>query len=267
MKQVHHPDTIALLRDQIARIELRHRGALTAARLATGWSAIDRHLGGGMLRGAIHEIASAGVDNVTASRPTRFVAILLSCHPGRIVWLSDRFPDLHAPGFVACGLDPGRLICVYSDPQDFSSLCEDVLRERDVLALIADMDRPLDLRASRRLQLAAEAGGVTGFLLQRRPELRGADHRIGSAAHTRWRIGAVPSALSRTTTPAPVTGPLLWQLDLLRQRGGRAGSWQIDITDHDAAHSLPVAPFLAHGALASRASGSSSDGPRRSAQP
>jgi len=265
MKQVHHPDTIALLREQIARIERRHLCATPSARLTTGWSVIDRHLGGGMLRGAIHEIASAGVDSVTASRPARFVAMLLSRHPGRIVWLSDRFPDLHAPGFAACGLDPGRLICVYSDPGDFPSLCEDVLRERGVIALVADIDRPLDLKASRRLQLAAEAGGVTGFLIQRRPDLRGADYRTGSAAHTRWRIGAIPSARSPTTVPSSITGPLLWQLDLLRQRGGRTGSWRIDITGQDAARSLPLAPLLAHGTLASRPSGTSSDETSRSA--
>jgi protein ImuA len=75
----------------------------------------------------------------------------------------------------------------------------------------------LDLTAARRLQLAAEAGGVLGLLL--RPD---EDNAAPTAALTRWRIGAAPSD---SHSPHALGDPT-WNLDLLRCRGGRSASWR-----------------------------------------
>jgi protein ImuA len=77
--------------------------------------------------------------------------------------------------------------------------------------LMAGAGQGLDLTATRRLHLAAEAGGVFGLLL--RPDgVAGA-----SAARTRWHI----APLSSTDAPR-------WRLSLLRQRGGApAGPWNV----------------------------------------
>ncbi|MCP1232077.1 hypothetical protein [Acetobacter indonesiensis] len=70
------------------------------------------------------------------------------------------------------------------------ALCEDILREKGLLALVAELDTPLTLTTSRRLQLAAETGRVTGFLLHR-PAHRQRDRPLPpSACHTRWRISS-----------------------------------------------------------------------------
>jgi protein ImuA len=77
--------------------------------------------------------------------------------------------------------------------------------------LMAGSGQGLDLTATRRLHLAAEAGGVFGLLL--RP-----DGAAGaSAARTRWHIAPLAS------DAAP-----RWRLTLLRQRGGApAGPWNV----------------------------------------
>ena len=69
----------------------------------------------------------------------------------------------------------------------------------------------LDLTATRRLQLAAEAGGGLGLLLG--PDAPGPEH---TAAATRWRVGSLHAAGDGYGLDDP-----RWQLELLRARGGR----------------------------------------------
>ena len=73
-------------------------------------------------------------------------------------------------------------------------------------------DDRLDLTATRRLQLAAEAGGALGLLL--RPDAAGI---APSASTTRWRIGPHPAA------PGAGLDQPCWQLELLRAKAGRPG--------------------------------------------
>lgn len=254
MRSQELSDTVALLREQIARLERRHGAGDEAVSFATGVDALDGHLGGGLLCGAVHEFQSSGADRQTAARATRLVASILARQRGQVVWISGGPPDLNGDALRATGFCPGRLIVVETNHGDVAGLCEDVLRERGVAAVVAELHAPLSLTASRRLQLAAEAGGVTGFLLHRAAFGRTAQTLPASACQTRWRVHAAPG-VSRTVPflCTPLVGPARWRLDLLRQRGGRAGSWLLEISD-DAPHSLRLAPALAHGSVATPAS-------------
>lgn len=248
-------DHMVLLREQIARIERRHRHTSGVPRLSTGIDAIDSHLDGGLCRGAVHEITGWGQDRAIGTRPAWFVASVLSRHPGHVVWLSASRLDLHGAGLRAVGLDPGRLICVEAENAHLLGLCEDILRERGVLALVAELETPPDLTASRRLQLAAEAGGVTGFLIHRQKGAgRSSGHAPASACQTRWRIGSRSSVLPfHPSFQSPVLGPARHHIELLRQRGGLPGAWSYEIADH-ASYPVPLVPPLADGTLVSEPS-------------
>jgi protein ImuA len=129
-----------------------------------------------------------------------------------VAWIGSR-DDLFAPGLSALGLAPERLIVVRARARDARLWAlEEALRSPGLAAALAEVDR-LTLTQSRRLQLAAEAKGVTAFLL--RP-LAACD--APSAAVTRWRITALPGI-------TPGWGPPHWQVELFRCRGGRTGSW------------------------------------------
>jgi protein ImuA len=83
----------------------------------------------------------------------------------------------------------------------------------------------------RRLQLAAEAGGGTALLL--RP---GAAAAAAAAwAVTRWQVGAVPGiagVAAGTAVGIPLSGiRSRWRLELLRCRGGPAGTWVVEWCD------------------------------------
>jgi protein ImuA len=235
-------DTLALLREKIRRMEAVQ--PLSTDRLPTGFAAIDAHLGGGLARGYVHDVFSAGRDNLSASRSAAFVAHVLARTTGPVIWASEDYPDLSAPGIRQSGLNPGRLLCITTRKGSLEALCEDVLNERGVCALVADIRTPLSLTQSRRLVLAAGRSQVSGFLLCR--TAGGVGDPPASASMTRWRIGGSPSAL-RTDLPSlsPVAGSERWSIELLRHRSGPGGAWIITPTRHDTPYSLPVASPLA----------------------
>jgi protein ImuA len=141
---------------------------------------------------------------------------------GHAVWIGPR-GDLFAPGLAALGLAPERLIVVRARGRDaILWALEEALRSPGLAAARAEVER-LDLTASRRLQLAAEAQGVTALLL--RPPLERPGALAGaSAAATRWRIGALPGA---GAGGGRELGPPAWRVELFRCRGGRTGVWQV----------------------------------------
>jgi protein ImuA len=196
------------LRAKLARLD---QGARTGRPiLPLELAAVDRVLpGGGLARGCLHELCGAP-DRAAAAG---FAAALLGrlAVDGHVAWIGPR-DDLFAPGLSALGLAPERLIVVRARARDARLWAlEEALRSPGLVAALAEVDQ-LTLTQSRRLQLAAEAKGVTAFLL--RP-LAACD--APCAAVTRWRIAALPNT--------PSWGSPRWQVELFRCRGGRTGSW------------------------------------------
>jgi protein ImuA len=115
--------------------------------------------------------------------------------------------------------------------------CEEGLRHGGLGAVVAEMSR-LPMIASRRLQLAAESSGTLALILRR----WAGDNGVGepNAAHTRWRIAALPSA----KLPTPGIGRARWQVELLRNRHGATGVFEVEACD--AQGRLTVPAELAH---------------------
>ena len=135
-----------------------------------------------------------------------------------VVWIGRRcWPFLQglAPD------DRGVLLrqSIFIDPpDDMSRLWAIDLAARcpAVAAVVADGSR-LDMAATRRLQLAAEAGSAL-VLCARPPEE--IDHL--SAATTRWLVRCMPSADKTPRTPR-------WNVELMRCKGMQPGSqWTVE---------------------------------------
>lgn len=184
------------------------------ASLAFGIDAIDAALpGAGLARGALHEIAGASGDGAAAGFAT---ALLARCAvDGPVLWIA-RAPDLSAAGLSSLGMDTARLLVV-SAPKRIDALWafEEALRTSAVAGIVAEID-DIDLTQSRRLQLAAETGGATALLLRPTDELD-----RPSAARTRWRVAALPSANDDGCTRR-------WRVDLVRAQGGTTNEWCIE---------------------------------------
>jgi protein ImuA len=246
------------LRERVRRIE-RPAAAMHGV-LPLGVATIDRALpGGGLARGALHEILGAGGDEEDSALAAAFTArilgrLILPTSPSRpppipspacgggvgweqavrgevgvILWCLAR-PDLYGPGLAAHGLDPGRIVLVRA-PRDGEILwaMEEGLRASGILAVVGEVGS-LPAVASRRLQLAAERSGITAFLLRRwRDGGQAARERaLPNAAITRWRITALPS---RTAPGVPGIGRPRWRVELLRCRGGEPASWEMEVPD------------------------------------
>jgi len=209
------------------------RAPVVGAVRPLGHEAIDRTLaGGGLARGRLHEIfPRTRLDGTSAMGFGVMLATIATREPGDgrdILWLREeavqRGCALHGPGLVDLGLDPGRLILgVLQDQRALLRAAADALRCAGLGVLVLELHGPaplLDLTASRRLALAAEASGVTPLLLR-----LGKVEPGPSAAQTRWHVAAAPSAPFEAGAP----GHPALTLSLLRQRGGPAGfDWTVD---------------------------------------
>jgi protein ImuA len=245
------------LRERVRRIE--RSPAMAHGVLPFGVAAIDRALpGGGLARGALHEILGAGGDEEDGALAAAFAARILgrlttpptspsqsltrpgpSLSPlrggegrgevGVILWCQCR-PDLYGPGLAVHGLDPGRVVLVRaSRDAEILWAMEEGLRAPGIAAVIGEIGS-LPMVASRRLQLAAEHSGITAFLLRRWREGGQAarERALPNAAVTRWRIAALPSLPTRGE---PGVGNPRWRVELLRCRGGEPASWEMEVPD------------------------------------
>src|SRR6202048_1917870 len=156
------------LREEFTRIE--RPAAATHEVLPFGVAAIDRVLpGGGLARGALHEILGASGDEEDGALAAGIVGRLAAQRSlggdGMVLWCLPR-PDLYGSGLAAHGLDPGRLVLVRA-PRDAEILwaMEEGLRAPGIAAVVGEIGS-FPMVASRRLQLAAERSGITAFLLR-----------------------------------------------------------------------------------------------------
>ncbi|HEY5106213.1 MAG TPA: protein imuA [Caulobacteraceae bacterium] len=192
---------------------------------------IDRLLpGGGLPLSHWHEVAGEGLEIELAAAPGAFVAALAAplAARGVMVWVM-RKGDLYAPGLAGLGLAAERLIQVEArDEAQALGALEDALGSAGVAVAVGEIGA-VDLTAGRRLQLACERGGATGFVIVRRPfgGRRGLE-RTGLGAATRWRISPAPSQPAGGEIGL---GPPRWRVTLARCRGGAGGAWTMEKSD------------------------------------
>jgi len=228
---------LAALRAEIAELEPT---VSPCGALPFGDERLDACLpGGGLPLGRWHEFAGEGLDLETAAASAGFVARLAgaltaSSGTGELLWVLRR-DDLHAPGLAGLGFPTERLIqvCVRDDDEALAVL-EDALRTPGVAAAFGEVGE-VGLTAGRRLQLACERGGATGFVLRRRPYGGEAKAEPGSAAATRWTIAPAPSEPMAGSAPhaALGLGAPRWRVSLGRCRGGRTGAWILEAREED----------------------------------
>jgi protein ImuA len=211
--------------ERLARLHDKLRTLATprgAGVLPFGDTRIDAHLpGGGLPLGQLHEVHAVGIEAETGAIMAGFAASLLGRLPGKraLFWIAPG-DDLYPPGLPASGLDPARLVLVHT-PDDAATLAamETCLREGVAEGVIGEIGA-MERIASRRLHLACQRHGTTGFVLRRWPYGRDSEDREASAAMTRWRLAPAPSDLQ-----GPEPGTARWQVKLLHARGGREGEW------------------------------------------
>ncbi len=227
MRAVEQSRVVNDLRARIAHLEQGSRSRRIAG-LRLGVPVIDDHLpDGGLSRGALHEVVGAGADLAHGAAPALFAAAVLARAKGSVLWVL-KARDLFAPGLAGAGLHPDRLIYAETGKEEHVlPVAEDGARHRGLAGVVAETTR-LTLTASRRLQLAAEASGVTVFVL-RRWDGRAEPELTGTVAATRWRLSALPAVPPADGVPG--VGDPRWRLELLRCRGAEPALWTVEACD------------------------------------
>ncbi len=236
------------LRAEIAKIEAHGRPAKGV--LPFGVGVLDDHLpGGGLALGALHEVAGGGDGAIHGAASALFAAGVAARTRGQVLWCVTR-TDLFGPSLALAGLAPDRVI--YHEAGDEKAVLasfEEGLRHGGLGAVVGEVAR-LSMTASRRLQLAAEESGAVGIAIGRwRRQTEAADFGQPTAATTRWRVSALPSA------PLAVAGVgrARWFLELIRCKGADGAEFELEACDATGRLALPA--DLAHRPAAAQAWG------------
>ncbi len=225
--------------------------------LPLGIAGVDATLGGGLVRGALHEIAAQGEAHLAAA--TGFALGLAASASlsfrgastvRSLLWIAE---DMalnesgvpYGPGLDVFKLAPERLVTVTAaHRRDLLWAMEEALRCRALDAVIGEVrGGAIDPVAVRRLSLAAAEGGALALLLRAQP----ADD--ASTAATRWIAGAAPSSDEENKIFGP--GAPRFAARLIRNRRGPIGSWILEWRETDerfilATHAQPVAAPFRH---------------------
>jgi protein ImuA len=215
--------------------------------LRLGVPALDDALQGGLALGALHEIAPASELQLGSAFGFGLAIAALAAAGGRQVlciatdYAACEGGTPYGPGLDRFGLSMNQLLilCV-AHPRDALWACEEALKCRALAAVVAELPQAgaaADLTATRRLSLAAQAGGGLGLLLRQRP------YPLPSAALTRWQVAAVLSKPDRFGG----LGGTRFDLSLHRNRRGRCGRWITDWNHHER---IFVPPALSLGMAA-----------------
>lgn len=165
----------------------------------------------------LHELCPAGPGAESAA--LGFGLALAAHWGGRVFWAGENgvFAEEGAPyppGLAQFGLDEKRLIAVSAQKRDETLwAAEQALGASGaiVVCALSGRGKPLDLKATRRLLLFAERNHSRCLLVRPLAE--------ASAAWTRWRVGAAPSAAEGRELGRPA-----FALELIRSRAGPAGA-------------------------------------------
>jgi protein ImuA len=247
MSYCHDLVSVEALKSRIAALEgapwagwsaLPNQPSRTTTAASLGLEPLDQALPWrGLPTGCLHEVVAGAASDAAAAG---FAAVLLahlakaeSGRPRPVLWCAEG-DGLYGPGLAGYGLDTRRLVLVRGRRQaDLLWAMEEGLRSGAVAAVLGEI-READLTATRRLQLAAEAGRATALLL-RPVELKA----MPSAAVTAWRIAAASAAPARYSVGL---GAERWRVELTRCRGGVPRQWLLEWNDE--AHRLVMAASL-----------------------
>lgn len=228
------PAVLVQLREQLRTIE--SGGFRRRPVLPFGIDAVDSRLATTGLRlDALHEVTGATPDLGDDAAATLFLAGIAARAWGPVLWVVRR-RDLFAPGLAQVGLAPHRVLYAEAaDDAEVLALMEEGLRHRGLGAVIGEAKR-VQMAATRRLQLAAEGGRTIALLLKRHGRQGGNPLGAPSAAVTRWRVGAAPSA----RLPVAGVGRARWRVELVRQKGGAPAEWMLEACNETGRCALPA---------------------------
>ncbi len=181
---------------------------------------------------AVHEFLTADAEDVATNGFIACLTATLMRGGGVTVWINSSSP-IFPTALKAFGIEPDRVIFISGlNQKDSLWVMEEALKCEGLAAVIAEI-RDVDFTASRRLQLAVEQSRVTGFIIRHDPRTI-----TINACLSRWKITSLPG---EPEEDLPGIGYPRWNVELLKIRNGKPGSWQVTwAAGHFEFNTLPV---------------------------
>ena len=155
---------------------------------------------------------------------TSFIAGIISSlmrNRGALLWISAT-RNIFPPALQSFGIAPDKIIFIdLQKDKEVLWAMEEALKCKGLAAVVGEI-KELDFTTSRRLQLAVESSKSTGFILRKDPT-----NIQTTACVTRWQISSIKSELE---TGMPGVGFPRWNVELLKVRNGKPGTWQVEFS-------------------------------------
>ena len=168
---------------------------------------------------ALHEFFCFNREEVSSS--SAFITALLSSHfqkGATVAWISST-NKVFPPALKWFGIEPHRVLFLnIKKEKEISWAINEALTCSSLSAVVGEMPE-MSITASRRFQLAIEDSGVGCFILRKNPK------NLLTTAVSRWHIQPLPTI---TEDGVPGLGHPRWQVNLLKVRNGKTGSWPIE---------------------------------------
>ncbi len=169
---------------------------------------------------AVHEFITTNREQSAAT--AAFIAGLLAKltqQSGATIYISAS-RSIFPIALQSFALNPSQFIFIdLQKEKDVIWVMEEALKCKGLAGVVGELQE-LNFTESRRLQLAVEKSGVTGFIIRKNPR-----KLVTTACISRWQINPLPGI---TVDDLPGIGFPRWNVELLKIRNGRPGSWQIE---------------------------------------
>lgn len=169
--------------------------------------------------GAVHEFFCSSPEDLSAT--TGFIAGILSAmmkSSGASLWVNTT-RTIFPPALQSFGIHPEKIIFLDVQKEKERLWALEEALKCDALSAVIGEIQEVSFTASRRLQLAVEQSRVTGFLIRKNPK------NMATSCVTRWRITPLPA---ETHEGLPGLGFPRWNVELLKVRNGKPGSWHLE---------------------------------------
>jgi protein ImuA len=169
---------------------------------------------------AVHEFINKDIACTAATNG--FISFLISSLMEKgdaCVWISSS-GTVFPPALKSFGVEPDKIIFInVHKEKEILWVMEEALKCEGLAAVVGEI-KEIGFTESRRLQLAVEKSHVTGFIIRNDPR-----NMHVNACVSRWRISPIPSGSENNL---PGVGFPRWNIELLKIRNGRPGSWQME---------------------------------------
>ena len=170
--------------------------------------------------GAVHEFICPDTEAVSAAGG--FIASILSKlmrNDSASIWISSS-QNIFVPALPSFGINPDKIIFIdLKNQKEILWAMEEALKCEGLAAVIGEIPE-LSFTFSRRLQLAVEQSRSTGFIIRNNPK-----KLETTACIARWKVSSLPS---ESYNDMPGVGFPRWNVELLKVRNGKPGTWQIE---------------------------------------